>query len=544
MNDCSNRAEMFKLLANGRKAKICQDHISNTITQFALIFPIAAYDFIESSKDAALYEERRGLWEVGTAALNTKREKCEEEWLRAQNQLKESCETMYRTVTSTYQEMWFRCNQRYQAVLREVEMQRNSFEMLLQSKQHQLSPEERNLCQVVTIPAPFRVVLGDIQVEIAEMMLRNFYLLPVDKGVGADVAGKLKTFSAQQQKVDVAHQAVLYANEVCPGYILEDYQSEVQKYQENRTNKLLFILPDTGSEEMIAKAASDNAKTALVEIGEGKYDTGIEKLQESRKLLLRRNLSKSELGLQVGNFLAEAYHQTEKYRECIQICEELLQSRSQYSSELWKSLYLLSDSHDSLKQHNQRQEAVRQWTRELEAVTPVCECVRLYIQADIERVTRPDCVELYEQALVEGDASLPKAYITALARIHLGEVYESIKNPDKAAEQFCLSLNILAERYPKSCTMGRCLNSLGSLYRLYNNEEEAERLLKQAYDVLKSFNQSPFLGLCQFNLGRMYELHRKEEARENLQAALPILSQHYPSYVSICQGALRRIINA
>ena len=221
--DCGDLAISFGFLRNGNKEKTCATHIQTLASKELMTFPIAAYNFIDSVQDAGLYNDRKRLIEKGLAAVNTLKSKCDEDWAAGQTRISTVASDLQKVVRKTFEEMLGKGQERYEETKRKLDATRSRFEQFVLNKSVHLSAEDRKLCETVPTWSPFRVILGDCRVTVADTLRSHFYILTKDS------LGELKTVIRDQfraEKVDIVTEMKRYMKE--HGYPSSPYPDPVQ----------------------------------------------------------------------------------------------------------------------------------------------------------------------------------------------------------------------------------------------------------------------------------------------------------------------------
>ena len=531
---CSNSAQVFGFLPGGTKKKVCQDHMLTLVNKQVSIFSIAAFQFMETAKDGAAYEERKELMQRGLGAVMTLESRCEEAWSQGQTRLQTHCTALNETIQKTYQGMWDQGSQKYEETKEQLATTRKRLEGLVRSKHLQLSPEDLELCEAVPAGAPFRLVVGDCRVAVVETLQGHFHLISADKQHLQELVKEQQA----QGKVDIAQEVSQYAREW--DYALGDFAEEARKLVEQATQQLKHLLTNVEVEKRCLSTGLQSIKT-------GEYAQALEQLEQGRSLLRQKDLQTSELWLQLSNSLAEALHQVGRYQEGVRVCEQVLATWGGHSHtfELWRAVFFLSECLYFHRQYNQGYAVVEKWTGKLKRDSPPCQCVWLCTQASMlyRKNLTNEAVSKLEAGLKLAQQLIPNTYLTAYCRHYLGVLYSILSKPREEEEQFVKVLRVYAAVCPFSIFACVCLNRLGGTYYNTQRYSSAEEKLQQSYLILSTrYPDTPPFAICLYSLGLVYEKKsRREEARQKLETALPLLRKFSSSLVKSCEKTLKKL---
>ena len=545
--NCSNAAVVFGFVPDVGKTKTCHEHILTLVNMHLSLFDISAFHFVDSAKDGVLYEERKELVQKGLKAVATLEDNCEREWVTGQDLLQTHSATLFEVFQRTYEVLWRKTKERYEETKRTLSASRSRLERLLQEKDFQLGAEDMVLCETQPTGSPFKLILGDVRVTVADTLLASFFLLPTNQELaGAKLTSNLETVAAQQHrlgKVDIANEVSLYAQE--RGLVHADYQKEALQYKDTLARRLACL---SATEEEFAQLVTSWQSAAHQQVQQGQYKAAARELQRAREALKQKERQHSELFLQLTNTLAETRFQVCKYSKCRSLCEEVLQSWGQHSHafELWRALFFLTGSLCHLKQQKKALALVEEWSAKLPADSTPCQCVSFYIKGRVLHWEHKaeEAAKQFEAGLELGQQLFPQAYFTALCRMSLGSLHHLTLNQlQQAEEQYLLADSVYSVLCPLSCSACVCLSNLGDLYRSTQRYNSAEEKLQQACSCLQArYQNSLFFAHCLFKLGLLYsDTDHMPEAIAQLEKALPILQRLHSSYADSCEASLRSL---
>ena len=271
--NCSNPSIVFGFLRSGVKFKVCPDHYLSLVNKQIPTFSIAAFHFIETIKDAAVYEDRKELVERGRGVISTLESRCEVEWLRAQERIQANRTDLLEVVEKTHREMWEKGKRWYEESLGKLRACRIRLERVMKEKQFQLSPQDLTLCGGIPEWTPFRLVVGDCRVNTVETLLSRFHMLSAD--YQEDFMTTVATEQARLGRADIAHEVSLYAKEL--GYAYTDYQTAALRVVEQSTQQLDLLFHKDPAKKCLAESR------LYVKVGE--YELARQQLDKGRELL-------------------------------------------------------------------------------------------------------------------------------------------------------------------------------------------------------------------------------------------------------------------
>ena len=538
---CQSPAVVFGFQREGVKTKACENHVRDLVRKKVNTIDIEGFHFIQSTKDVAVYMERKETMERGMGAATCLRSRCEEEWSNAQTRLRANREEIMEIVRKTYEMVTTQGQKRYELVVKRTEETRNRLKRLIQERDFQLNPEDMAMCREVPTGSPFRLIIGDCRLHLVQALLSHFHFLSSDLPLPTldTLAGK----QADLGHLDIAEEVSTYA--AGHGHRLSDYTEAANRLKEQTNTQLQHLLSNIETTANAIEKASECLKTGLGKVRTGEYNLAVEEMEKGRTLLKQHGLSNTELGLEICNSLAETHSQVGRYAESVSVCEEVLRSWGQHSHtcELWRSLFFLTDSFYFQKQASKAFALYEEWTGKLPTPSPLCESISLCTQANLLFVKGESekAGRMFEDGLKKG---LKLTYLAGYCGSQLGQIYEiCMKKSKEAEEQYLQSCRTFSLLCPSSLSACFSLNALGSLYSSTKQPTLAEQHLHQSYLILSTrYPDTLTYGLCLYRLGLIYKAsNRRQEAVQKLETAMAILRKQFAGYAKECEWNLQEI---
>jgi len=581
---CQYTASSFGFLLE-QKVKFCQDHLVTLTSAKASVFGIASFEFLETAADIPLFEQVQGMSARGFEHLSSLETRCESDWESAQHKIQDAEADIIEVARRSFKEMLARTQLRYEEAKKELKQRRTSLERITKDKHFRLSPEDSALCESLPTGSLFRLVLGDCQLEVAKTLLANCHLLPpvgVTHIEPARRRGSLRsliTFAQEQAdhgSADVAEETCEFV-EGLGGTLCPDFKADAIKTKQQVTEQLMLLLPDAVSEQDIHSVAEKYIAEGREAREAGDYERAINRLQRCKGLLQQRNIEsaelclelgqvlshfaqrndaelvlrhglelspKAELALQLCTALAKTFFQAGRWVETETICEEALRKwgSEPHSSELFRVLYYLVNSHFLQDQVERGLALVNEWVEKIPADSPQSRCALLFIRAEKLRVEGSQEAHLYEEALELGQQVLPNSYLTVCARRRLGMLYKAQHQLEKAEDQWLRACETHATHFPRSLGHAICLSHLGHLRKQQKKMESAEEMYLQACQIYAAhFPHTLNFAICLNNLALLYEsIKGPEHAEEQYLKACNLYSSHFPQVLdfAICLANL------
>lgn len=305
---------------SGRKWKSCESHILNLINKQATVYDIAAFAFIDSPKDGPLYDERRLLMQKGFGNITSLMTQCEKDWEDGQRRVQEVSEAVFQIVQRGFTEIWYRGNERYREVKKDLGDLWSRLERLVQDKEFQLSPQDLAICESVKAGSVFRMLLGDCTLAVTEALISNLSVLSWDisRESQMDWAAKLRKF-AEKQAMDMRADVAKEAGDLASLLGAERFINEFPQFTDSEVQaKFQFFFPSTARPE-----AENCLKAGEAENEAGHFAEAGFALQRGRDLMC--GATGSELYLQLSRSLAESYILMGRLKDARSLCQDTLE---------------------------------------------------------------------------------------------------------------------------------------------------------------------------------------------------------------------------
>jgi len=544
---CGEPAIVFGF-AQSAKTRACRDHALSLVDKRVTLFDIAAYDFVQSAKDAPQYEQRRRLMQKGLGTVTAMETKCESDLVEAQTGLLASTVAVFEVAVKSYQEQWERTCTRYKETMKSLRASRSHFERLIADKDFQLNPEDLGLCESVPSGSLFRLVTGDCRLAVVSVLMSHFVLLPIDEKAKLDASRRKAEVTrlmeearkqAEEGSTDIAEAVVSFATELDAAASGTDFKFATAQFKAAIPKQLAALLPNAFKRD--PKQAAEECQVAADEANKrGEFNKAVAELQDGRALLQQQALGSSDLFLHLSNCLAETYHQCARWQEMLTLCEHTLEvwTRDSSSTEGLQALFYLITAHYWL-QHTKLRTIIADWPNKFVFRSPLDHCLMLHTQAielmSIERLE--EAVEISIQALQLCEQFAPESYLLACSRVTLARVYQDMCNLEKPEKQLLKAQQVLTVHFPNCYFTGLCLSFLGELYRTLGKMDLAEEKWQRARHIYtQHFPQSNQLVACLKNLASYnQDRHRLDEADQQFTEALRILYVAFPQSLELGQ---------
>lgn len=581
---CQHTASSFGFLQQ-QKVKFCQEHLVTLTSAKASIFHMDAFEFIETTGDIALFEQVQGMSARGFGHLSTLETRCESDWSAAQHKIQTAEADIIEVARRSFKEMLARTQLRYEEAKKELKQRRTSLERMTKDKHFRLNPEDSALCESLPTGSLFRLVLGDCQLEVAKTLLAHCHILPpvgvthIEPARRRGSMRSLVTFAqeqADQGRADVAEETCEFV-EALGGTLCPDFKEDAVKSRQQIAQQLALLLPDAVNEQDINSIAEQYIAEGREAREAGDYERAINKLQRCKGLLQERNMESAELCLELGQVfshfaqrndaelvlrralelnpkvdlalqlctaLAKTFFQAGRWVETETICEEALRKwgNTSHSSELFRVLYYLVNSHFLQEQVERGLALINEWVDKIPADNPQSRCALLFIRAEKLRVEGSQEAYLYEEAVELGQQVLPNSYLTVCARRRLGMLYKAQNQLEKAEDQWLRACETHATHFPRSLGHAICLSHLGHLRKIQKKLVLAEEMYLHACQIYEAhYPHTLNFAICLNNLALLYEsIKGTEQAEEQYLKACNIYFSHFPEVLdfAICLANL------
>ena len=603
---------MFSFLSDASKPKVCRSHLLELTDRQFPVFPISAYDFILTENDQQLYIHRQSTRQTGLTNIDTLSSQCEKDWELAQKHIQHAQAMVLNTVDKCFRELRLQVTRQYQETKKILKELKADVERLTVEKTCKLGELAENVCKIGANGPLFGVILGDLVLPVTETVMGKCQVLPCSLGNYTTLAEEVQTTVRQlsaQGKFVLSEESANYVKALG---VSESCESHVTR-KEKATKRLMQLLPYTAAEHEVRQAAEFYCQAGVTAAKTQQYSKALAKLQKGWALLQLRGLESPEIALrfghilchfgryseavttlwqgldvkrdtgvvalQLGNELAETYHQLGEWEKVVDICQWTLQTGENEVSERLKALYYLASAHYKLGRGKQGCEAVKAWKGKLTSSSSHSKCLLTLIQAErcIQEENREEAARLYSETLQLGVSSLspyltacvyqglaglydsqPKLHTTEDTYLHSVEIYKqcypyciefatclnnlgcfygSQKYPDKEEQSYLQAYTLYKTYFPTSLGFANCLNNLGAFYASTQNTPKAEQMYKQAVQVYAEFyTESREYVSCLNNLGLLHlSLRRWKSAEKDYLTACKICTGRFPRSIEFAR---------
>lgn len=514
---------------DGQKRKACEEHTHTLIHKQATLYTIASFNFMQSSDDTFLYEQRKGQMQKGLGILSSLETACETSWEYEQKHIQKSCEALHEVVQQSYQEMWLRGQQSYEQMKQDIADMRSQFEQLLLDPNFDLRPEVSDLCEEIPPERLLCVIMGDCRFSVAEILIMNFQMLTWDmkrekKRKWGQEMQKFTENQVAENRFDTASQAAGYAKHF--GIEGPDFTTEVILQNEETVQRLQCLFSNTSYNE-----AEECLKVGLSVSKTGEFETGLTELQRGRNILKGSN--NWELYIQLSCTIAEIHHQRGHYKDTVEVCEHILSTWTPlvHSLEFFKALFYLIHSHIKLKQSSQGCSEWEKWAEKLITDCSHCQCISLCIEGIIFEVEeREEEEKQYLENAIQLE-TLP-SFITIHCREHLAEIYSSQDMPDQSEETLQKAYELYSTHYPHSIQYANYSNKLKDIFNIKSPLKAEESLMRANQLYSTYFPHSIELAVILIGLGAVYwQTKRPFEAEKQIFKAIQSFSANFPHII-------------
>ena len=484
---CTHLAVSFGFLPDGVKMKVCQDHESVLTAQEVKSFSMTDYHFLESIGDMQLYDQRKVWVQKGMESLTLLTRKCEEEWVKGQARVQVHKSAVEGVVQKTYEEIVARGKLSYEQTKLHIEETRAHLTRLMRDKSFQLTPIDLTRCEAAG--APFRMIVGDCRVQVAETILTHFRLMHAESELDRLISEEM-----EQGRKDIACEISLYAREL--GYENPDFEAESMQLIEEKTRELTCLLHTTATEQEVLATAGQYLDSAQSHISQDKPDTAVSELEQGRTLLKLRGFQDSALWLQLTNALAEVHCMGKRQTECEDACEEVLNSwgKHKHTFELWRAAFILTFT-VFMERRMGRIQTIRavtlleEWTGKLDSDDPLCHSISLICQAVAAIDGTEDKVNKCVQEVESHREALTQSFISAVTLWLLGILYWGLRNLPLAESTLSEACSVFESHYKGSFYYGMGLVTLSGVLGETGRKEEAVVNMKTAQSTLERFGR-------------------------------------------------------
>jgi len=514
--NCGLQAAAFSLSQNLVKVLACDKHLPGIATKKQPIFDVAAYSFIGSPEDVALYEQQKQLMQKGLNSLAAIEARLTRNLEDYERELRESVERVRAIVERSYLEAQQTAQEHCNRIKRKLTQTRSNLCRLIVDKGFVLSQEDRTLSEEAQ--PEFRMALEDCRVGVAEILLKSWQLqveLPDFIEPGSAEKRLLQLFPLTATEEEVMNTTNVSLRKAEQARESGNYEKALQKL---RRVEALLKRKGLESPELCLQLGTVLAHFGL-------HIKAAKKLQQGLEVQRSRNPD-SLIAVRLGNCLVELYVQAGQFKEAAAGCQWVLETwcSGYYQVELLRTLYFFT----SLDAHAERELVDK--GGDLSAST-----LLLLIRAEQQRHhSLESAAQLYEAALEA--RQWESSYITACSRHALGHIYQQLRKYVPAEEQLLEARHIFTTHYPHSYGHARCLASVGELYVSTKQQSQAEPLLAAALKVLaEDFCSTEGFGECLWSVGLLhYSQQRLVEAESDWLQACAFFSTHFPQ--SLCHA--------
>jgi tetratricopeptide (TPR) repeat protein len=352
-----------------------------------------------------------------------------------------------------------------------------------------------------------------------------------------DWAVKLQKCAQNQEEIgraEIALEIAWYAKKL--GTFSPDIKKTALQLRENTSNRLQYLFPNN-----VMREGEECLQMAQRAAHNGYFTEALNELQRGRELL--RYFDHSELYLQLTNIMAEIYFQTARWKLTISLCLQMLTTwtRNPHDFQLLRALYYLTCAYNWLKQGEQTEAAVEEWTEKLSCDDACSKCVLLCIQLDGINSREEGVEQLYQKALQLDPCP---SFMTIRCKEELAGRYVLLHREEEAEQAYLSACELYSAHYPHALHYARCLYSLGAFYQSQTKLTQAELPLLHAYHLYSShFPQFLAYPRCIVHLAVLYScLNRPTAAEELYQRSMQLaVSFANGTNRSACIGNWRRL---
>jgi hypothetical protein len=199
---CGRPAYLFGFNQLGAKLLVCRDHTLILTDKRISVFDFAAFAFIESLEDSALYEQRRGLMHQGMGNIAVLEARCESDLEEAEKRIQTVVTSLQAVISRSSQELRLKTQQCYANAKQQLKDWRTRLESLTTNKRFQMDAIDEVLCQKMPVFSLFRLTLGDCSVSVAQTLASHWHILPPSGNALVEILGgngmRAKQIESQQ----------------------------------------------------------------------------------------------------------------------------------------------------------------------------------------------------------------------------------------------------------------------------------------------------------------------------------------------------------
>ena len=151
---------------------------------------------------------------------------------------------------------------RYENVKQQLRQVRDNLVRLVEDRDFELTIDDTAVCENAQTGSLFRIVLRDCRLRMAETLMTDFYILPLEESAHIvvvkriEVRAKLTNMTrelTEAGKVDIAVKTCEYLKNLDGKDVLPDSEAAVAKLTEKTAESFSLLLPRSATEPEVRK---------------------------------------------------------------------------------------------------------------------------------------------------------------------------------------------------------------------------------------------------------------------------------------------------